>query len=805
MVVRKQVADEHARTPSTGAAGARGARLQPPPYGLACVDDARGAGDRVIARQLADDAQCIEQPLECAPVLPPVFSTEHAGGVSVALGQGESLFTLARKHYGRGEKKFVELIQTANGLTDRDLSRMRPGRGIVIPPVRRPVARPTPTVEDPADAFTVPLGQATFESEGEEAPGTAVHTRVLHWPGGESGVTIGRGYDMGNRSAKQIRGELTAAGVPAATAATLSQAAGLKHEDARTFRRQHRNIELTPAAQWNLYNQEYLRIADAAQVDITVRELSRPPEERIDPATLDRVTAQFLVDLRFRGDLDGAWPKLRPHLRDPAALAEVVRTRSNFPGWPPERYKHRCRMLGVEPEALDAPTVQRALAGPDHLAGAPAPGLVRAALAAPSSPLSPALRERMQSQLGHDFGHVRVHTGALADASARAVGAVAYTVGEHVVFRARAFAPDTTEGQQTLAHELVHVTQQAPLAGATASNLVVGDPHSAHEHAAERLAARDPSTTSTAATLQRQKADETPTTPATDTATTRLLLRASQLAGLPYGFSEADTVKDITAKLAALDKQLRELPKPAAAASQADKDLHAARIKQLKADIAAATANLQVARDQYAPDEKVGAALKEHGGPELTPELKEALHQYGVVCNTFIEVMMRTSGFTEFPLTGREYLPQSKQFTALEQDVNKKLGHKRMGWGLQWAERIADWGAAHDALVYDESDPARSTLPAVQAGDIVIFRRQDEGYHASVVVSFGDGFNFFGARSSGKKSGTSLTSPFKTYGDEMATRKGKQPVPVVMGQKKYLWIVRPSLAAAPPPEPPTTE
>lgn len=794
--MRKKVATEQARaTSTTHTAGPRGPVLQPPPYGLACVDATRDrtpapGGARVLARQLADE------PDECAPVLTPIFATEQAGGLSVALGEGESLYTLARRHYGRGEQKFVELIRSANGFTARDVARLRPGRGIVIPSLRRPVARPTPTAEVPDDPLAVPIGQATFDAEGEEAPGTVVHSRVLHYPGGESGVTIGRGYDMAKRSASQIRAELAAAGVPADLAMTLSQAAGLKYEEARAFRRAHARLELTPAAQWNLYRQEYLRIADTTQVDITLHELSRPEEQRLDPATLDRTTAELLVDLRFRGDLAGAWSRLRPHMHDSAALAEVVRTRSNFPGWPLERYRHRCRLLGVEPEPLTPErAVQRASAGRDELAGAPAPKIVHAALAAPSLPLSPALQRRMGAQLGHDFGHVRVHVGALADASARAVGAVAYTVGEHVVFRDRAFAPDSDHGRRTLAHELVHVTQQAPLAGASAANLVVGDPHAANERAAERLAPA----TSTAApqTVQRQTA-ETTTTPA-DAVTAKILLRASQLAGLPYGFSESDTVATITAKLKLLNKQKLELVKPAASAPQADRDQFAARSKQLQTDIDAALAELEVARDQYAPEQPVIAALREHQGPELSTELKQALHLYGVVCNTFIELTMRTSGFPEFPLTGLEYVPQSEQFIALEAEVNKTKGLKRSGSGLQWAERIADWGAAHGALVYDAADPTRNTLPEVQSGDIVIFRRQDDGYHASMVVSSGAGFNFFGARSSGKKSGTSLSSPFKTYGDELATRKGKQALPVVMGQKQYLWIVRPSLAATPPP------
>jgi len=69
----------------------------------------------------------------------------------------------------------------------------------------------------------------------------------------------------------------------------------------------------------------------------------------------------------------------------------------------------------------------------------------------------------MESRFGHDFGRVRVHTGGRADQSARAVNALAYTVGHQVVFGARQDAPDTLTGRQILAHELAHVVQQRDL------------------------------------------------------------------------------------------------------------------------------------------------------------------------------------------------------------------------------------------------------------------------------------------------------------------------------------------------------
>src|SRR5439155_11614209 len=69
----------------------------------------------------------------------------------------------------------------------------------------------------------------------------------------------------------------------------------------------------------------------------------------------------------------------------------------------------------------------------------------------------------MEPRLGHDFSHVRVHTDAKAAESARAVNALAYTVGQNVVFGARQYEPHASEGRRLLAHELTHVVQQGTM------------------------------------------------------------------------------------------------------------------------------------------------------------------------------------------------------------------------------------------------------------------------------------------------------------------------------------------------------
>jgi hypothetical protein len=76
-------------------------------------------------------------------------------------------------------------------------------------------------------------------------------------------------------------------------------------------------------------------------------------------------------------------------------------------------------------------------------------------------PLDPATRAFFEAGFGAGLEGVRVHTGPRADASARAVDALAYTVGRDVVFRAGRYAPESGDGRRLLAHELAHVVQGA--------------------------------------------------------------------------------------------------------------------------------------------------------------------------------------------------------------------------------------------------------------------------------------------------------------------------------------------------------
>src|SRR5262249_25361793 len=118
-----------------------------------------------------------------------------------------------------------------------------------------------------------------------------------------------------------------------------------------------------------------------------------------------------------------------------------------------------------------------------------APTIVREVLRSPGQPLDGKTRALMESRFGHDFSHVRVHADSRAAESARAVNAVAYTVGHDIVFSTRQYIPHTHVGQRLLAHELAHTVQNSDSPGLS-HEMEISHPDAPAEREAENAAAR---------------------------------------------------------------------------------------------------------------------------------------------------------------------------------------------------------------------------------------------------------------------------------------------------------------------------
>lgn len=155
-----------------------------------------------------------------------------------------------------------------------------------------------------------------------------------------------------------------------------------------------------------------------------------------------------------------------------------------------------------QPSPDDLPHPSVATAPLDETELSPDPGRVRRTrlrVAMPSDagqPLSESVRGNLEQRFQQDFNHVRLHTGAAADAAAAQLGARGLTSGSHIVLSPD-LDPAQPTGRRVLAHELVHVIQQtgsrplgqrhstAPVRGRRSRGLRI-DPD--RERSAERIA-----------------------------------------------------------------------------------------------------------------------------------------------------------------------------------------------------------------------------------------------------------------------------------------------------------------------------
>lgn len=128
---------------------------------------------------------------------------------------------------------------------------------------------------------------------------------------------------------------------------------------------------------------------------------------------------------------------------DPAAGETARSARAPLPAATSSGPRPTLQMLFGVQRAETAPTE-----GPAQDSGMPAP--------AGGSPIPDKVRGKMEASFGTSFAGVRLHEGA----EARALGAVAYAHGEHVHLSPGVYDPATGRGEQVLAHELAHVTQQ---------------------------------------------------------------------------------------------------------------------------------------------------------------------------------------------------------------------------------------------------------------------------------------------------------------------------------------------------------
>ncbi|KML64903.1 hypothetical protein [Pectobacterium peruviense] len=148
----------------------------------------------------------------------------------------------------------------------------------------------------------VPQGQITFDGEGDDVPNSPFFSRVVHWPGNpKSGVTLGRGYDMGKRTKGEIYSDMLRAGVGSEKASLIATGAGLKGGAAATFVKEYKAKigAITHQQQVELFNMiysGYIKIAKNRYADYSANVPDRVNWDELHPAIRD-----ILVDLAYQG------------------------------------------------------------------------------------------------------------------------------------------------------------------------------------------------------------------------------------------------------------------------------------------------------------------------------------------------------------------------------------------------------------------------------------------------------------------------------------------------------------------------
>jgi len=190
-------------------------------------------------------------------------------------------------------------------------------------------------------------GIVTWDAEGTE--GGKFHSRTLHVPSDKSGLTIGRGYDMKERNAAGIVGDLTAAGLTLENATILSRAAGLSGDNAKQFIIDNnlKDMEISHACQKALFDRTYANVAAdvlrlSKKVDVTEK------YGQLDLKKLHPAIADTLVDLHFRGDYTGtARAKIQKLAvdNDLEGFAKAMSDKANWNNVPKDRFDRRVELL----------------------------------------------------------------------------------------------------------------------------------------------------------------------------------------------------------------------------------------------------------------------------------------------------------------------------------------------------------------------------------------------------------------------------------------------------------------------------
>jgi len=198
----------------------------------------------------------------------------------------------------------------------------------------------------------VPQGQLTFDAEGNDQDSSPWFSRKIHWPGGVSGVTIGRGYDLGQQTTASS--DLSTVGITGPLATWLTGSEGLSASNARArFNSASEEIltsYITRKQQYDLFSLVYKRLED------DVKRISQKPETLRAYHPIPQITPEqawsdipekineVLVDLRYRGDYTTNARSLLQryaYTGDLTSFGRMLSDRNNWLNVPEDRFNRR--------------------------------------------------------------------------------------------------------------------------------------------------------------------------------------------------------------------------------------------------------------------------------------------------------------------------------------------------------------------------------------------------------------------------------------------------------------------------------
>ncbi|KTT47992.1 hypothetical protein SB11R_17715 [Pseudomonas oryzihabitans] len=172
-------------------------------------------------------------------------------------------------------------------------------------------------------------GKITFDAEGNDIVESPYFSRRIHWPGNDlSGVTIGRGYDMGFRSQNEILAHMLRSGVEESMAQKLSLASKLRGHSAKDFVRLKKEEigEISREQQVALFNIIYPEYIEKAQSNYN--RWTNEYSDRVEWGELDPKIQDILVDFVYQGFTKGANP-MKAGMRN--SKAELINYIENTP------------------------------------------------------------------------------------------------------------------------------------------------------------------------------------------------------------------------------------------------------------------------------------------------------------------------------------------------------------------------------------------------------------------------------------------------------------------------------------------